>query len=302
MGPAMAGPGFGPFGGFGMPHPGPYGGFGGFGGIGGPGWGNQGWGNQGWGNPIPGQFGQGYGGFPTPVMGQSTAVPFGGVSRPAGSAGDKKQGAVDWHEMQKKSRGSRGGRKPQNNQRSKDQKEEKKEEKGLLAAKPAGIEKSVSKSAKRRAKAKAKAKAREEQFAQDALSGPADHHLLRVLTEAEDKVMGKARQVPAKDDITEDVAPPSEDAAPPAGNFDKFEDDLANIDAQALIKEAVDNPTGLQFPRDRERVERTAKLLEKFGQDRLPGLSETAAENGNSIISEALRQDLFNEQLADEEL
>ena len=48
----MAGPGFGPFGGFGMPNPGPYGGFGG---VGGPGWGNQ----------ISGPFGQGYGGFTT---------------------------------------------------------------------------------------------------------------------------------------------------------------------------------------------------------------------------------------------
>ncbi|KAL9137540.1 MAG: hypothetical protein Q9175_001257 [Cornicularia normoerica] len=67
--PGMGGQVIGPVGGFGSPYPGHYGGFGILG--------NPGWVNQGWGNPVPVQFGQGYGGFPNPPMGQSTFGSFG---------------------------------------------------------------------------------------------------------------------------------------------------------------------------------------------------------------------------------
>ena len=67
-----------------------------------------------------------------------------------------------------------------------------------------------------------------------------------------------------------------EDAAPAQENV--------IIGARSLIEEATSNPSGFQSPRDQARVEAMANSLEQFGQDRVLGLSKTAAANGTSIV------------------
>ena len=276
--PGMGGQVFGPVGGFGSPYPGHYGGFGILG--------NPGWVNQGWGNPVPVQFGQGYGGFPNPPMGQSTFGSFGNVSQPASNYGGHKQGAAMWHEIQKKTRGPRDNRKP----RSKEQHKDKKDEKGPLAVKDAGIEKPISKGAKQRAKKRAsEKKKKEEEPEQDPLTGPADTELLGLFAEQKVELAGTSEAAPIQDEDMGDLAPQQEDAGI----------ELGNIDAQSLIEEAIANPSGLQFPQDRVRVEYMAKLLEQFGQDRLLGLSESAAMNRTTIVWEAFQQDLYDAQISE---
>ncbi|CAD6584857.1 MAG: hypothetical protein ASARMPREDX12_001778 [Alectoria sarmentosa] len=93
----------------------------------------------------------------------------------------------------------------------------------------------------------------------------------------------------------EDVTPSLEDVALP------LEDTPFIIDAQSLIEEVNDIPSGFQFPQDWVRVEHMARLLEEFGQDLLLELSECAAINGTSIIWEAFQQDMhtnFGEEFA----
>lgn len=172
----MCGQIFGPFGGFGSQYPGQYRGFGA---LGNPGWVTQGWGTQGWGMQIPGQFGQGFGGFPTPPMGHGTVDLFGYGGGPARNYAGNKQGIG----------GPRDNRKPQ----SKEEHKDKKEEKSPLGAKSTGIEKPISKSAKQRArkrliqkkkKKEDEEKEDEEKHAQDALTGPGDLELIRLLDES----------------------------------------------------------------------------------------------------------------------
>ena len=85
------------------------------------------------------------------------------------------------------------------------------------------------------------------------------------------------------------------DAQPQA----EAEEDLAVVEADDLIRQAMQNPVGFELPRDQARLERMARLLEHFGQDRILGLSESAEANGISIIMEAYEQDRFNEQIAE---
>ena len=193
------------------------------------------------------------------------ALPMGQVV--AASDDGTSHGASVRHSARGARRGSRGGRTQSG--RSKD-----KEEKGPLAATNAGIVKPVSKNAKNRARRKAKKQA------QDALPGPADPQLLNCLSEP---------QVTDAGDMVLDDAQPLAEA----------EEDLAAVDADSLINQALQNPVGFELPRDQARLERMARLLEQFGQDRILGLSETAERNGTSIVKEAYEQDLYNEQIAE---
>ena len=203
MAPGMGSQGLGPFGNFGSPYTAQYGIFGA---VGNPGWGYQSWGDPSWGMQIPGQFSQGYGRFPIPPMGQGSVGPFGSIGGPSGSLGGNQQGVAEWHEIQKKVGRPWGNRKP----RSKEVPNGKREEKDPLAAKPAGIEKPISKSANQRAKKrtgqkkkveegkkdeemkdeemkdererpKEEEKKAEEKRSQDAMAGPVDLELVRLL-------------------------------------------------------------------------------------------------------------------------
>lgn len=299
MVPGVGGQIFGPVSGFGGPYSGEYGGYGGLSspGWGYQSWGNQGWGNQGWSNQIPGHFGQGYGNFPTPSMGPGTVGSFGNVSLPTSSYGGHKQGTAKWHEMQKQIRGPRDNRKPRSKEHSKD----KKEEKGPLAVKDASIEKPISKSARQRANKRASQKKKEEEMkkeeeepAQDPLTGPADLELVSLWDESRFENAGNVENAetveaaPLTDERMESVAPSPEDIVIEVGN----------IDAQSLIDEVFETPSGFQFPQDQTRVGIMAGLLEQFGQERMLDLSESAAMNGTTIVWEAFQQDLFKEQIA----
>ena len=160
-------------------------------------------------------------------------------------------GASVRHSARGARRGSRGGRTQSG--RSKD-----KEEKGPLAATNAGIVIPVSKNANNRARRKAKKQA------QDALAGPADPRLLDLLSEP---------QVTDAGDIVLDDARPLAEA----------EEDLAVVDADGMINEALQNPVGFELLRQ-ARLERMACLLEHFDQDSVLGLSESAATNGTSTM------------------
>ena len=181
MGPPMGGQLLSPMGGFVSPYAVPHGGFGSFGAMGNPGWATQAWVNQ-----IPGQFGQGQGGFPALPMGQVVAASDDGTDHGA-SVRPSAWGAR---------RGSQGRRTQSG--RSND----KKEVRNPLAATDTGIVKPVSKSAKNRAKRKAKKQA------QEALAGPADPELLSLLAE---------QPVPGTEDLElEDALPQAEAEENPA--------------------------------------------------------------------------------------
>ena len=86
-----------------------------------------------------------------------------------------------------------------------------------------------------------------------------------------------------------------EDVPPPA----EAEENAGVVDAHSMINQAMQNPVGLELPRDQARIERMAHVLAQYGQDRILGLAESAQQNGTSIIEEALQEDLFNEMMAD---
>lgn len=260
-------------------------------------------------DPFGSQYPAQYGNFgaATPAMGQG----IGSSLDHTRSFGDKKKGVAEWHEIQKKIGRPRGNRKP----KSKEESIGKKGEKDPLAAKPAGIVKQISKSANQRAEKTSQEKKGEEekkdeekndeaeqktpeQLSQDAMAGPVDFELLRLLEESDVEDMGTAEVAPvgaasvdtaAADDEMEDTDPPAEDVIANVGY----------IDAQSLIQEAIENPSGFQFPQDQLRVERMATLLEHYGQDRMLGLSESASANFTTILWEAFQIDLFDEQISE---
>ena len=141
----------------------------------------------------------------------------------AASDEDTSHGASVGHSARGSTRGSRGGRTQSG--RFKD----KKEEKGPLATTNAGIVKSFSKSAKNKARRKAKMQA------QDAFAGPADPQLLNVLAEP--------HVTDAGDIMLEDFQSQAE-----------AEEDLALVDADSVINQAMRNPVGLELSRDQARV------------------------------------------------
>ena len=193
------------------------------------------------------------------VQGGFPALPMGQVV--AASDEGTSHGASVGHSARGSMRGSRGGRTQSG--RSKD----KKEEKGPLGATNAGIEKPISKSAKQKARRKAKKQA------QDALAGSANLELLNLLAEP---------QVTDAGDIVLADAQPQAEA----------EEDLAFVDADSVINQAMRNPVGLELPRDQAPVERIAILLEHFDQGRVLGLSESAATNSTFMIIEDWRSTL----------
>ena len=276
MGPAMGGQFLSRMGSFGSPYPVQYGAFGGFGAVG-----NQGWGGQGLGNQMPGQFGQFQGGLAPPPMGRVIAA----------SPYDNDQSVSSGHSGRASIRGAKGGSKQQSKQQSKANKEQR----GPLAPASAGIEKPISRSAKERERKKrAQARALEakkaaerkegEEHERAGMSGP---ELLALMAEPEVANAGYPQTALANERQMEGNPLPNEN------------DGAGIVRAQKLIDEAIGNPTGFQLPQDRERIGQMAQMLERFGQDRLEGLSEAAAVNGTSIIREAFEQDLYNEVLSD---
>ena len=84
-----------------------------------------------------------------------------------------------------------------------------------------------------------------------------------------------------------------EDVQPQA----EAEEDLAVVDANSMINQAMRYPVELELIRDQARVEHRACLLEHFDHVRVPGLSESAATNGTSTMMEGQRSTLVGVRL-----
>ena len=110
-----------------------------------------------------------------------------------------------------------------------------------------------------------KARRKAKKITQDASAGPVDPELLNLLAEPQIKDEG--------DTVLDNVPPLAKDKADPAV-----------VGANNMINQAMQNAVGFGFPRDQARLERTARLSERFGQGRILGrilgLSESAEKSG----------------------